>query len=63
MMIINFLGIFIIFGLNDKGEAAGTHPENEAELFTLASTRLLWMPGLFLCMKQDDCKTNHSSPK
>jgi hypothetical protein len=26
---------------NAKGEAAGTHPENEAQLFTLASTRLL----------------------
>jgi hypothetical protein len=26
---------------NDKGEAAGTHPKNEAELSTLASTRLL----------------------
>ena len=28
-------------GPNAKGEAAGTHPEDEAELFTLASTRLL----------------------
>jgi len=26
---------------NGKGEAAGTHPKNKAELFTLASTRLL----------------------
>jgi len=26
---------------NAKGEAAGTHPKKEAELFTLASTRLL----------------------
>jgi hypothetical protein len=26
-------------GLNDKGEAGRTHPENEAQLFTLASTR------------------------
>jgi len=26
---------------NVKGEAAGTHPKNEAELFTLASTRWL----------------------
>jgi hypothetical protein len=26
---------------NDKGEAAGTRPEDAAELFTLASPRLL----------------------
>ena len=26
---------------NAKGEAAGTHPKKEAELFTLASTHLL----------------------
>jgi hypothetical protein len=27
--------------LIEKGEAAGTHPEKKAELFTLASTHLL----------------------
>jgi hypothetical protein len=37
-LIVEFL---FIAKLNEKGEAAGIHPENEAELFTLASTRLL----------------------
>ena len=35
---------------NDKGEAAGTHLENEAALFTLASTR--WLAAQFLLV---DC--------
>jgi hypothetical protein len=30
----------LLFPDNKKGEAAGTHPKNEAELPTLASTRL-----------------------
>jgi hypothetical protein len=35
----------LFFVRNEKGEAAGTHPKNEAELFTLASTR--WLGILF----------------
>jgi hypothetical protein len=33
--------VFIKYSANGRGEAADTHPENEAELFTLASTLLL----------------------
>jgi len=36
-------GFFFLFPPNEKGEAAGTHPKNEAELFTLASTH--WLAG------------------
>ena len=36
----NLFGYFF-YSLNAKGEAASTHPEDEAELFTLASTRWL----------------------
>jgi len=32
---------------NEKGEAVGTHPEDKAGLFTLASTRLLSPLGSF----------------
>jgi hypothetical protein len=31
----------VIWAHNDMGEAVGAHPEDEAELFTLASTRWL----------------------
>jgi hypothetical protein len=32
-----------LFHPNEKGEAAGAYPRNQAELFTLASTRLLFL--------------------
>jgi len=36
----SLLDKFFFISSNAKGEAAGTHPEDEAGLFTLASTRL-----------------------
>jgi hypothetical protein len=55
----NLLGDFF-YSLNDKGEAAATHPKNEAWLFTLASTHLLaWILFNYSSCSIADPQTAH----